>query len=107
MSVVSAGCSVWLQRFQPLFAALAIGTLVYQAWLVWRRPASPANSDDAGDSVDQPWYNGRDRHRHARALAAISIAIVTVCSLPACDSPPAAQAHDGFRRVFAQVRGIT
>ena len=38
MSVVSAGCFVWLQRFQPLFAALAMGTLVYQGWLVWRRP---------------------------------------------------------------------
>lgn len=38
MSVVSAGCSVWLQRFQPLFAFLAITALVYQAWLVWRRP---------------------------------------------------------------------
>ena len=39
MSVVSAGCSVWLQRFQPVFASLAITALVYQAWLVWRRPA--------------------------------------------------------------------
>ena len=38
MSVVSAGCIVWLQRFQPLFAFLAIGALGYQAWLVWRRP---------------------------------------------------------------------
>lgn len=38
MSVVSAGCVVWLQRFQPLFVSVAIGTLVYQAWLVARRP---------------------------------------------------------------------
>jgi hypothetical protein len=39
VSVVSAGCSLWLQRFQPLFAFLAIAALAYQAWLVWRRPA--------------------------------------------------------------------
>ena len=38
MSAVSAGCVVWLQRFQPVFASVAIGALVYQAWLVWRRP---------------------------------------------------------------------
>jgi hypothetical protein len=38
VSAVSAGCVVWLQRFQPLFASITIGTLAYQAWLVWRRP---------------------------------------------------------------------
>ena len=38
MSLVSAGCIVWLQRFQPIFASIAIGALVYQGWLVWRRP---------------------------------------------------------------------
>jgi hypothetical protein len=29
---------VWLSRFQPLFAALAVCALAYQGWLVWRRP---------------------------------------------------------------------
>ena len=38
MSVVSAGCVLWLERFQPLFVSLAICALGYQAWLVWRRP---------------------------------------------------------------------
>jgi hypothetical protein len=38
VSAVSAGCIVWLQRSQPLFAAITIGALMYQAWLVWRRP---------------------------------------------------------------------
>ena len=37
VSAVSAGCLVWLQRFQPVFASIAIGALVYQSWLVWRR----------------------------------------------------------------------
>ncbi len=39
MSVASAGCLLWLQRLQPLLAAVAVSALVYQAWLVWRRPA--------------------------------------------------------------------
>ena len=38
MSVVSAGCVLWLERFQPAFIALALSTLLYQAWLVKRRP---------------------------------------------------------------------
>lgn len=38
VSVVSAGCMVWLERLQPLFAAVALTTLGYQAWLVGRRP---------------------------------------------------------------------
>lgn len=38
VSVVSAGCVVWLERFQPVFVALAAGSLGYQTWLVWRRP---------------------------------------------------------------------
>ena len=29
---------MWLSRFQPVFAALAVGLLAYQGWLVWRRP---------------------------------------------------------------------
>ena len=39
MSVASAGCLLWLQRLQPLLAAIAVSALIYQAWLVWRRPA--------------------------------------------------------------------
>jgi hypothetical protein len=38
VSVVSAGCVLWLERFQPAFGSLAICALGYQAWLVWRRP---------------------------------------------------------------------
>jgi len=38
VSAVSAGCIVWLQRSQPVFASIAIGALVYQSWLVCRRP---------------------------------------------------------------------
>ena len=39
LSILSAGCALWLERLQPLFAALALGGVVYQGWLVWRRPA--------------------------------------------------------------------
>lgn len=38
MSLLSAGCLFWLERLQPLFAVLAVAGLVYQSWLVWRRP---------------------------------------------------------------------
>jgi hypothetical protein len=40
VSVASATCLLWLQRLQPLLAAVALVALGYQAWLVWRRPAS-------------------------------------------------------------------
>jgi hypothetical protein len=39
LSLLSAGCLLWLERLQPVFAALAVAALVYQGWLVWRRPA--------------------------------------------------------------------
>ena len=39
MSVVSAGCLLWLQRLQPVLAVIAVVALSYQVWLVWRRPA--------------------------------------------------------------------
>ena len=29
---------LWLERFQPVFAVLAVAGLVYQGWLVWGRP---------------------------------------------------------------------
>jgi hypothetical protein len=29
-----------LQRLQPLFFAVAVGALIYQAWIVQRRPPS-------------------------------------------------------------------
>jgi hypothetical protein len=37
-SLLSAGCLFWLERLQPLFFAVAIGALVYQGWIVKRRP---------------------------------------------------------------------
>ena len=36
--MLSASCLIWLQRLQPLFFTVAVASLVYQAWLVWRRP---------------------------------------------------------------------
>jgi hypothetical protein len=38
VSVTSAGCVLWLEQFQPLFALVALATLAYQTWLVRRRP---------------------------------------------------------------------
>jgi hypothetical protein len=40
VSIASAGCLLWLEALQPLFAALAAGALAYQGWLVGRRPAA-------------------------------------------------------------------
>jgi hypothetical protein len=39
LSILSAGCALWLQRFQPLLAALVVAALAYQGWLVSSRPA--------------------------------------------------------------------
>ena len=39
MSVLSAGCLLWLQRLQPVLALVVVAALSYQGWLVWRRPA--------------------------------------------------------------------
>jgi hypothetical protein len=41
--LLSAGCLLWLQRLQPVFFLLALGALVYQGWLVRRRPPKPGN----------------------------------------------------------------
>ena len=38
MSVLSAGCVLWLQRLQPLFVSLAVVAVAYQGWLIVRRP---------------------------------------------------------------------
>jgi hypothetical protein len=38
LSILSAGCVLWLERLQPLFASVAVAALAYQGWLVWRRP---------------------------------------------------------------------
>ena len=37
-SLLNAGCLFWLQRLQPLFFAVAVGSLLYQLWIVRRRP---------------------------------------------------------------------
>ena len=39
-SLLSAGCLFWLERLQPLFFTVAIGSLAYQIWIVGRRPPS-------------------------------------------------------------------
>jgi hypothetical protein len=36
--LLSAGCLFWLQRLQPLFLSVALGSLGYQGWLVRRQP---------------------------------------------------------------------
>ena len=36
--LLSAGCLLWLQRLQPVFLSLAVGSLVYQIVIVKRRP---------------------------------------------------------------------
>jgi hypothetical protein len=38
VSVLSAGCLLWLERLQPLFLAVALGSLAYQLWAVRTRP---------------------------------------------------------------------
>ena len=37
-SLLSAGCLLWLERLQPLFFTVAVGSLAYQVWAVRRRP---------------------------------------------------------------------
>ncbi len=37
-SLISAGCLFWLQRLQPVFFTVAVVALLYQAWIVKRRP---------------------------------------------------------------------
>jgi hypothetical protein len=37
VSVASAGCFLWLQKLQPVFAVVAVSSLAYQIWLVWGR----------------------------------------------------------------------
>jgi hypothetical protein len=37
LSLISAGCLFWLERLQPLFFTVAVGSLVYQVWAVRRR----------------------------------------------------------------------
>jgi hypothetical protein len=39
-SLLSAGCLFWLERLQPLFFTVAVVSLVYQVWIVRRRPPS-------------------------------------------------------------------
>ena len=36
--MIGAGCFFWLERLQPLFFAIALLALVYEVWLVRRRP---------------------------------------------------------------------
>lgn len=37
-SALSVTCLLWLQRLQPLFFVLAVASLAYQIWAVYRRP---------------------------------------------------------------------
>ena len=38
MGLLSAGCLFWLEKLQPVFFAVALVSLAYQALIVWRRP---------------------------------------------------------------------
>ena len=38
LSLLSASCLFWLERLQPVFLVIAVGSLLYQAWAVRRRP---------------------------------------------------------------------
>lgn len=38
MSLVSAGCLVWLEAMKPLSALTAVAALAWQMWLVLGRP---------------------------------------------------------------------
>ena len=38
LSLLSASCLFWLERLQPVFFTVAVGSLLYQAWMVHRRP---------------------------------------------------------------------
>jgi len=40
VSVLSAGCLIWLDALRPVLAATGVAALGWQAWLVWRRPAA-------------------------------------------------------------------
>jgi hypothetical protein len=36
-SLLSASCLFWLQRLQPVFLTVALGSLAYETWLVRRQ----------------------------------------------------------------------
>ena len=38
ISLLNAGCLLWLLRLQPVFALVAAAGLLYQIWLVRRSP---------------------------------------------------------------------
>ena len=37
VSLLSAGCLLWLQRLQPVFFTVAVFALAYEVWLISRR----------------------------------------------------------------------
>jgi hypothetical protein len=39
VSLASAGCLLWLQRLQPIFAFIALAAIGWQTWLVLRPSA--------------------------------------------------------------------
>ena len=98
MSVVSAGCVLWLERFQPVFVSLAVCALGYQAWLVWRRPPHRRTPMMLAHSLDKSRHKHRGRRRSRRTVASLSVAIVVLCAAGACRSAPEEpERHDGFR----------
>lgn len=38
LGLLSAGCLFWLEKLQPVFFTLAMGSLVYQGLIYYRRP---------------------------------------------------------------------
>jgi hypothetical protein len=37
VSLLSASCLLWLERLQPVFLTVALGSLAYETWLVRRQ----------------------------------------------------------------------
>ena len=72
-SLLNAGCLFWLQRLQPLFFTVAVGSLLYQLWIVRRRPATLRRWGGQDDSRSQPGAERHGRHDLDCAFGSISV----------------------------------
>ena len=69
-SLLNAGCLIWLQRLQPLFFAVAVGSLLYQLWIVRRRPPTLQLSRCPAVRVSDRWQTARARDRQTTEASA-------------------------------------
>ena len=114
--MASATCLLWLQRLQPLLAAVALVTLELSGMAGLAAAGVAAHDDHAAHLVGQRRSQRAGRigvggtmaslsltsSRRGPLLAGLVLAIAAACAPP--DTPPRA---DGVRRVLAHVRGIT